>query len=171
MISLRAFSPSDARVVASWIDSLEALVVWSGTSGFTWPFEGEQLTRFAAAEPSRRLQVAVDESGEVVGHLMLRDDGDHVRLGLVIVSPAARGHGYGEAMIVQALALAFAPSRVTSVTLGVYTHNTGAMRLYERLGFRGEGVGSEPTQVGQSSWEAVTMRLRRESWRSGALST
>ncbi|MEQ4718175.1 hypothetical protein [Nonomuraea sp. B19D2] len=101
MIGLRAFEPRDAHRVASWIDSLEALITWSSNAGLTWPFDPGQLTDFQAANPSCRFHIAIDSDGQPVGQFRLRTEPSRqsVRLGMVLVSPEARGHmnGWGSA--------------------------------------------------------------------------
>ncbi|MET8869857.1 GNAT family protein [Nonomuraea sp. NPDC004580] len=166
MILLRSLEPADAAVIASWIDDQEALVLWSGKTGFTWPFDAGQL--LALREPGRRLLAAVDPAGAVIGHVSLRDQDDHsVRLGLVLVAPSARGKGHGAALVDAALATAFADPGVTRVTLGVYAHNAGARRLYERFGFEEEQVYERSIEAGGQWWTSVTMGLAREAWRAG----
>ena len=168
MIELRAFEPADAPKVVSWIDSAEALVMWSGNSGFTWPFEPGRLVAFYASDPSRRAHLAIDGDGVPVGHFMLRSEpsGRSVRLGMVLVSPAARGHGYGRAMLEAALETAFADPAIDEVSLGVYARNTGATRLYERLGFRHGRVEPEATQVAGEWWASITMNAQRDGSRT-----
>ncbi|WP_157382737.1 GNAT family N-acetyltransferase [Nonomuraea coxensis] len=163
MITLRPLEDADAAVVASWIDDGEALVMWSGKAGFTWPFDGGQLLGFRAADPARRLLVAPGPGGRPVGHVMLRPGGAprSLRLGLVLVAPEARGRGHGEALVRAALAAAFSDPDVERVTLGVYAHNHGARRLYERLGFREEAAHPGSVQVGETWWTSVTMALPR----------
>ncbi|RVX42301.1 RimJ/RimL family protein N-acetyltransferase [Nonomuraea polychroma] len=167
MIELRAFEPADAPEVASWIDSLEALITWSGNTGFTWPFDAGQLSGFHASDPTRRVHMAVGPDGTPVGHFLLRTEpsGRSVRLGMVLVSPTVRGRGYGEAMLEAALGNAFADPAIEQVNLGVYSHNAGAIRLYERLGFRRESLDPKATYVAGEWWAAVTMNLLRDAWR------
>ncbi|MEV0387737.1 GNAT family protein [Nonomuraea sp. NPDC050643] len=165
MIELRAFERTDAPTVASWIDDLDALVTWSGRSGFAWPFDGAQLLAFRDAHPAHRLLIATDTGGRATGHFMLRpEEPGSVRLGMVLVSPAARGKGYGLAMLKAALGTAFADPGVRRVGLAVYAHNRGAARLYERLGFREEEVDAKSIQVGEDWWTSITMGLSREVW-------
>ncbi|MGP3963741.1 GNAT family N-acetyltransferase [Nonomuraea sp. 3N208] len=170
MIELRAFEPADALRVASWIDSLEALITWSGNTGFTWPFDAGQLSAFHASDPSRRCHVAVGSDGAPVGHFLLRTEpsGRSVRLGMVLISPAVRGRGYGEAMLEAALGEAFASPAIQRVNLGVYSHNAGAIRLYERLGFRTESVTPKVTSIAGEWWASITMSLPRDAWRPHA---
>ncbi|GAA3091381.1 hypothetical protein GCM10010485_31930 [Streptosporangium carneum] len=164
---MRAFEPEDATAVASWVSDIEALTMWSGNSGFSWPFDAGQLMAFHA-ESERRTLVAVEADGTPVGHLSLKPDvpGWSARLGLVMVSPARRGRGYGATMIRDALAVAFDDVRVHRVDLGVYTRNAGAIALYERLGFQREGVQREVTRVNGQWWSALTMSMLDHEWRT-----
>ncbi|MEV7009956.1 GNAT family protein [Streptosporangium sp. NPDC051022] len=171
MIRLRAFEPEDATVVASWVSDVEALTMWSGHAGFSWPFDARQLVAFYA-DPGRRPLVVAEADGTPVGHLSLKPDvqGWSARLGLVMVSPERRGRGYGAAMIRDALAVAFGDLRVHRVDLGVYTQNAGAIALYERLGFRREGVQREVTRVNGRWWSVLTMGMLDHEWRTPATS-
>ena len=173
VIELRAFEPADAQELVSWIDSLEELIIWSGNAGFSWPIEADQLATFHASGPGRRAHIAVDSDGTSVGHFTLRTEppGRSVRLGMVLVSPEVRGQGYGEAMLEVALGSAFADPAVQGVNLGVFLRNTGAMRLYERLGFRRERTSPKGTQVAGEWWPSITMSLHRDAWQSRAQAT
>ncbi|TMR06584.1 GNAT family N-acetyltransferase [Nonomuraea turkmeniaca] len=170
MIELRAFEPADAPRVVSWIDSLEALITWSGNTGFTWPFDAGQLSGFHASDPSPRVHMAVGPDRTPVGHFILRTEPSRqsVRLGMVLVSPAVRGRGYGEAMMAAALGKAFADPAIQRANLSVYAHNAGAMRLYERLGFRSESVEPKATCVAGEWSPSITMSLLRDAWRPRA---
>ncbi|MCF6476302.1 GNAT family N-acetyltransferase [Nonomuraea sp. MG754425] len=167
MIELRAFEPADAEELIAWVTGPEALVTWSGNSGFTWPLRAEQLAAFHASDPSRRALMAVAAGGAPVGHFMLRTEppGRSVRLGMVLVSPEVRGRGVGRAMLEAALGAAFAEPAVQEVNLGVYTRNEGAARLYERLGFRRGHTEPRATRVGGEWWPSTTMTLPRATWR------
>ncbi|GAA0925058.1 GNAT family protein [Nonomuraea longicatena] len=164
MIRIRAFEPADAPRVASWIDDERALYTWSGNSGFTLPGLADQLTAFYAADPTRRGHTALTPSGAVVGHFMLRDlpDRETVRLGFVLISPETRGQGYGEAMLRAAVRTAFADPSAQRVSLGVYPHNQGALRLYERLGFATTGTEEKIVEVDGAWWSSYQMTLGRQ---------
>jgi RimJ/RimL family protein N-acetyltransferase len=168
MIQLRAFESGDAAAIASWVGDPYALAMWSGNAGFSWPFDASQLVGFHAAESERRVLVATEADGTPVGHLGLKPDrrGWSARLGLLVVSPLRRGRGYGATMIHDALAIAFKELSVHRVDLGVYTQNTGAIALYERLGFQREGVQREVTLVKDQWWSSLTMSLLDHEWRT-----
>ncbi|KPI34062.1 GCN5-related N-acetyltransferase [Actinobacteria bacterium OV450] len=90
-----------------------------------------------------------------VGHVSVRG----TRLGRVLIAPGARGRGLGETLLTLAVARAFDELGLTSLDLGVYTHNTAAVRLYEKLGFRAVQVLEDVEEVDGVHWSALQMRL------------
>ncbi|MFG2342113.1 GNAT family N-acetyltransferase [Streptomyces yangpuensis] len=67
-----------------------------------------------------------------LGHISLADG----RLGRVLIAPGARGRGLGEHLVSLAVSLGFDELALPEIRLGVWTHNTAALRVYEKLGFR-----------------------------------
>ena len=65
----------------------------------------------------------------------IREQGDVGSIQNIGIVPAHRGHGLGTALLQQSLA-GFDAMGVRWVTLEVTAYNIGAIRLYERLGFR-----------------------------------
>lgn len=164
MVELREFALTDAPVLMTWIDGPEALLTWAGPA-FSWPLDEDQLTAYAAeATGRRRIWTAVQTgSGEAVGHASLRLDTVHAsgRLGRVLVAPGARGRGVGTAMLVKVLTSAFDTFELDRVELGVFTHNTAAIRLYEQLGFVCDHVLRDVEHVEGRPWSAMQMSLTR----------
>ncbi|MFE2143336.1 GNAT family N-acetyltransferase [Streptomyces sp. NPDC059456] len=153
-LTLRPFRPADdAPALRRWITSRAELVTWAGPS-FTWPLDDAQLTAYAA-EPDRHTWTALSADSAPVGHVSVRG----TRLGRVLIAPAARGRGLGETLLTLAVARAFDELGLTSLDLGVYTHNTTAVRLYEKLGFRAVQVLEDVEQVDGVHWSALQMRL------------
>jgi RimJ/RimL family protein N-acetyltransferase len=105
-------------------------------------------------------------SGEAVGHVSLRLDADglNARLGRVLVAPDARGRGYGAAMLREVLALAFGTLGLHRVELGVFTHNSSAIRLYERLGFVCDHVLHDVERMNGRPWSAMQMSITKTGW-------
>jgi RimJ/RimL family protein N-acetyltransferase len=62
--------------------------------------------------------------------------------------------------------VAFSEMGVHRVDLGVYTHNTGAIGLYERLGFQREGIHREVTPANGQWWSSLAMSLFDHEWRT-----
>lgn len=121
MIELSTFEAADGRVLMGWIKSPAELLTWAGPS-FQWPLDDEQFAEYAAGaeRAGRRNWTARERStGEIVGHVSLRVDAElSGRVGRVLVSPEARGRGYGAAMLEKVLGVAFDELGLERVELG-----------------------------------------------------
>lgn len=167
-IELLDFEPADGRRLMAWIDGPVELLTWAGPS-FTWPLSEDQLAEYAAEveRGERRSWMGRDPStGEVIGHASLRIDPAQLnsRLGRVLVAPDARGRGYAAAMLEKVLTVAFDDLGLERVELGVWAHNTSAVRLYERLGFVCHEVLPDVEQVAGQPWTAHQMSLLKPTW-------
>src|SRR6202012_1124150 len=97
-LTLRPLAPADCERLLTWIDSADALWQWSGVRAFTWPLERGQLLRdLAARGESGGLLAGIDESGEMVGHVLIEAQHHHGvgLIGRVAVAPDHRGRGLG----------------------------------------------------------------------------
>jgi RimJ/RimL family protein N-acetyltransferase len=124
-------------------------------------------------EISRRLQPRADAAqfgawfeGRLAGVVGLQREGLHklahkAFLWGMYVAPEARGQGLGALLLQAALSHAWAVLAVRQVNLGVHAENTGAIRLYQRLGFECFGVERAALQVDgqlQDEWHMVCVR-------------
>ncbi len=64
----------------------------------------------------------------------------HVRVLGMLVIKGYRGQGIGTKLVAHALEWAKAQPAVEKVVLGVFSDNRRAVRLYEKFGFKVEGV-------------------------------
>ena len=64
-------------------------------------------------------------------------------------------------MLTQVLAQAFGELGLERVELGVFTHNGGAIRLYERLGFVCDAVLRDVERVNGRPWSAMRMSVHK----------
>ena len=92
------------------------------------------------AKPSSICLGAFDaESGRLVGYLIISRYVDAWHVMNVAVEPAERRRGIATTLLERLFELTGGRSR-RGYTLEVRVSNTGAIRLYERLGFRPRGV-------------------------------
>jgi [ribosomal protein S18]-alanine N-acetyltransferase len=104
-----------------------------------------------------KLRFAAFSADQCAGLLILNLHGAFVGyLQTVFVAPALRGHGVGSALVALAEARIF--ERHPNVFLCVSGFNTGAQRLYQRLGYHVVGELSDFLAVGQAE---VLMRKSR----------
>ena len=91
------------------------------------------------AKPSSLSFGAVDETGALVGYLVLSRYVDAWHVMNVAVAPEKRRQGIASALLHRLLELTKDDS-LRGYTLEVRVSNLGAIRLYERFGFRSNGV-------------------------------
>jgi RimJ/RimL family protein N-acetyltransferase len=72
----------------------------------------------------------------------------------------------GAATVQAALRVVFDELGLHRVGLGVFTHNTTAIRLYEWLRFVREGVLREVVCVNDTWWLSIEMGMLEAEWRS-----
>lgn len=112
-------------------------------------FTLEDADRALAADPMKIVRdgghvLAVVERGRVVGVCALfKEDEDRYQLARMAVEPAERGKGYGDALLVAALAKA-KEKGARSVCLLSNTVLAPAIALYRKHGFRTVSEGRHP---------------------------
>jgi RimJ/RimL family protein N-acetyltransferase len=168
VIELRPTVVEDLQLLLRWISSEEEMRLWSGP-GFLWPLSTGQLHAYFEQSRSglRLLWSAVTtQDGALVGHtsLAIQAQGATGRLGRVLVDPGRRGQGLGRALVTAAVAAGFAQTRIDTMTLGVYRHNTPAHRLYESIGFSSTQTTIAATTVADQSWDSIEMQLPRRTY-------
>jgi ribosomal-protein-alanine N-acetyltransferase len=91
------------------------------------------------AKPSSLSFGAVDETGTLVGYLVLSRYVDAWHVMNVAVAPERRRQGIASALLHRLLELT-KDDALRGYTLEVRISNLGAIRLYERFGFRRKGI-------------------------------
>jgi len=172
-IELIPFTEADIDRLIGWIPSLEALLLWTASS-FAYPLTREHIEkhlRDSAAAGDRLLFKAVDtDAGDTVGHVelgALDRRNRSLRIGRVLLDPAARGRGLGAGMMRAALAMAFDEHRVHRAELAVFDVNPRAIACYERVGFRRDGMRRESFAVPEALggyWSEITMSVLAAEW-------
>ncbi|MBV9788633.1 MAG: GNAT family N-acetyltransferase [Chloroflexi bacterium] len=136
---VRTMQREDLDTMVAWPpypDPLDAIFNWphmlreNGTTDIFF------LTR--SSDARRREWTILTNSGTVIGHVGIRDIQPRPhssRLGIGLGLPYT-GQGYGEEVLRGFLDAYFGPLRFSRLYLDVSLHNTRALRLYQRLGFR-----------------------------------
>ena len=96
-----------------------------------WRMDADALEDAVRATPSARLRT----DRTVRGYALTGRAGDRGYLQRLAVDPAAQGRGLGTALVVDGL-LWLRRWRVREALVNTQSANEGAVRLYERLGFR-----------------------------------
>jgi [ribosomal protein S18]-alanine N-acetyltransferase len=128
-VRLRAFEGGDAAVVAGWVETPEARVMWCGES----TVDAGTVAGWAAGEDVRAYVLTEGDAPVGYGELWLDDEEGEVELARIVVAPGRRGRGVGRSL---ATALAgIAQTHHDAVFLRVHPSNADALRCYAGAGF------------------------------------
>lgn len=108
---------------------------------FTRGWSASEIEALDRQDTTRTLVVRREGKGHLppTGFIMMRQLPHEAEVLTVAVDPAARGRGYGDALMRAAFA-ALQRDRVAKLILEVDSANGAALALYRRLGFRQVGL-------------------------------
>lgn len=129
---------------------LEAMV-------FSMPWSASDFLEMVMA-PYAYYFVAEDDAGRIVGICGLRDIAGEGEITNVAVHPLARRKGIGQQLIEQVMKQCEGLG-IKDVTLEVRVSNEGAIALYEKFGFKSEGI--RPDFYEHPKEDAMIMWRRR----------
>ena len=171
MIYLQPFERSDFELVIEWASDARLLMQWAGPI-FEFPLDYRQLDAYLAAtlgeKPRRVAWKAVDESGQVVGHVEM----DHIDYGrrcgalsrVLIGKAGLRGRGLGRQLVAEAVRRGFVELDLAEITLSVFDFNSPAIRCYSAIGFELFHSREAAVTIGDERWNALFMHLTRSMW-------
>lgn len=142
MIGIRPSRPDDAdRVVDIWRRAVDA------THDFLNAEDRSALDDLVRAHlPGAPLTLAVDADDRALAFMAIGDG----HMEALFVDPAQHGRGIGSALVRHGLA------RHPRLTTDVNEQNAGALRFYERMGFR--RIGRSPTDRDGRPYPLVHLR-------------
>ena len=158
-MTLRPFTFDDAPIILSWIKDKTAFRKWCADRYPAYPPKFEDMQAQYAAENVFPF-TAIDDDGNVVGHIMLRypePSKTIIRFGFVIVDDHLRGKGYGKEMLQLAIRKAEVEYGVEKITLGVFDNNPSAFHCYESVGFKVIGINSY--LIDGEEWTGKEMKI------------
>jgi len=171
-IKLEPFTAADIDQLIAWIPSEKFLLQWAGP-GLSFPLNRGELERELVKVPQENLvhliYKAVDSStGETVGHGQLlgidRQNRSATAGRILVGSPELRGQGVGEQIVRALLRIAFQELSLHRVVLRVLDFNKAAVRCYEKVGFRQEGLIRDIYKVGDQYWSLRQMSILEDEW-------
>lgn len=142
-ISIRRAQPGDAAGFAHLMSHPE---VFANLMQLPWPTEAQWRGRIEDLAHAQRtdLQLVAERGGQLVGSLGLHPPvalrRRHTAMLGISVDAAAQGQGVGRALMAAACDYADQWGQILRIELTVFTDNLRAQALYQRFGFRQEGV-------------------------------
>jgi RimJ/RimL family protein N-acetyltransferase len=168
-IRLAALSQADIPVMARWYQDTGFVRLYDATPAMPKSEEEikETLDDVRKNKNAFAFGIRLIETDELIGDAQL--DGvlwahGVAWLGLGIGLREYWGQGYGEEAMRLVLNFGFMELNLHRIQLTVFAYNDRAIRLYERLGFRREGVYREFMQRDGERFDMYLYGLLRREW-------
>lgn len=168
-VRLTALDEGDLPRLASWQQDGEYLRLLDATPAH--PRSAAQLRGWLAEEQRGGgnfiFGIRPLESDDVLGFVSVGEIVWNQRVGWLTIGigdPAARGQGYGTDATRLALGFAFGELNLRRMQLTVFAYNERGIALYERLGFRREGVFREFLERDGRTWDMYLYGILRREW-------
>jgi diamine N-acetyltransferase len=173
-VTLRRFERGDLAHMRRWLDDAELRVQIGATSPMTARDADEWYERMVD-DPARLWYVIVrDEDDRVIGEaglLRMFPEWGTTDMSIIIGESDARGAGNGTEVGRLLLDFAFDYMGFHRVAIGVVGFHEPALRFWEKLGFRREGVQRDGYVVGGAFHDFVMMSILEDEWRGSRPST
>lgn len=163
-LSARSFHHRDIISLVGWFNTDRDVKEWGGP-GLTLSGLRDQLEEIADGKSKWcAFSVDADRQGPV-GHFQIAYEPvlKTAVLGRLGFAPVCRGLGAGAALAQMAVREGF-ETPAHRLELRVYTFNTAAIRVYEKIGFLSEGVCREASPFQDTFWDVQIMSLLRPEW-------
>lgn len=166
MIHLEKFDQNFYSELINSIKNAKDLMQFGGPE-FTFPLTEEQIDKTLSDKNRIAFRVANSSDESTIGHGEIYFKDDSARLGrILIIDKNQRGKGIGEQMIILLLEFILENRKERNIELNVFDFNTGAIKCYEKVGFRINPDKKLIREVDGETWTALNMVLNLEEWKS-----
>lgn len=144
---------------------------FSGDSALPFPIRKQSVLKYVGLTDQVQAHVYgifAQHSDTIVGSLAIHNLDlvqQNCEVGLS-VSKKYQGQGYGSEAIQLILSFLFENTPIHKIKLNVFAFNTGAIRLYEKLGFHQDGVLREEIFKAGKFHDVYTYSLLRQEWKN-----
>lgn len=169
---LRPLERADAPRIVPWLNDPEITRTLSVHRPLNLQNEEEFIAKVANSEHDVVLCIVVKESDAFIGVTGLHEidfKNRHANFGISIGEKTEWSKGYGTDATSLMVQYAFETLNLNRVRLLVYDNNPRARRVYERVGFKPEGILRQERFAEGRYWDTVTMAILREEWDAAAL--
>ena len=170
-VELRSLTQADAPRLVALLGDPEVSRNLRVRAPVSLAVEREFIAALARATDQLVLGVAARDDGRLLGVAGLHQLGDPARqaeLGLFLGGPGEWGKGFGTEATALLCQHGFEALALNRIWLHVYVDNERALRAYERVGFRREGLLRQAAVREGQRVDVVSMGLLRSEWTPGA---
>jgi len=166
-IYLRALEREDAPLFVTWLNDPEVTQTLNVYRPVDLTSEEEFIATIPKSEHDFVFGVAIRATDRLIGTTGLHDidwKNRHAAFGINIGAKPEWGKGYGTEAAALTVQYAFETLNLHRVRLLVFESNARAIRTYEKVGFRREGVLREDHFHQGRYWNTITMAILQHEW-------
>jgi RimJ/RimL family protein N-acetyltransferase len=166
-IYLRPLEREDAEVLAPYFNDPEITRTILSRPPISFRAEADFLEKLGQNESDLVLGIVIKATDRLIGGTGLHQLHFKNRSGVFGISIGAHeewGKGYGLEATRLIVNYAFETLNLNRVSLHVFEYNTRALRVYEKAGFRREGVLRQDNYREGRYWDSILMAILRAEW-------
>lgn len=166
-IYLRPLEREDAPTITPWLNHPDITRYLRRYRPINVRQEEEWIDKLNQTEHDLGVGIVIQQTDALIGctGLMQIDFSNrHAGFGIVIGVEEEWGKGYGTEATRLMVQYAFETHNLNRVWLHVYDYNQRAIRAYEKVGFRKEGVLRQEMFRDGHYWDTVVMGILRDEW-------
>ena len=167
-ISLRPLTGADAAAFVPWVNDPEVTRTLAiGARVMDVRAEEVFIEKTNASAHAVLFGIVVRETGRLIGSTGLDQldfRNQSASFSIMIGEKSAWGKGYGTEATALVVQYAFGELHLNRVQLQVFEYNLRGIRVYEKVGFRREGVLRQEHVYDGRFWDTVVMAILREEW-------
>lgn len=163
---LSPINGEDIDKCTEWFNDIEtAMGLGEATQGYSLTVTKGMLESFG--KKSYHFAILTSENDQLIGYCWLNNVNlmdRSAELAILIGDKNYRGKGYGEEAVKLMLDYSFNIANFNNIMLSVYSHNKGAIRCYEKCGFKIMGVRRKSHIVGRKHYDEIYMDIIAEEF-------
>lgn len=169
-ILLRYAQESDLDEYFAFLQDPEMNRLTGSQSDFTSDEIAAWIKKISVVSSERvDFMILLKRTNELLGEVVLNEIDScnrsaNIRIG--IQKNEHRGKGYGTEALIEMLRYGFNTLNLHRIHLGVYTFNPRAIHVYEKIGFKREGVERDSLYLDGEFHDMITMSILEDEFRS-----
>jgi RimJ/RimL family protein N-acetyltransferase len=166
-VYLRAVEHEDAAIFLPWVNDFEVARNMMVHRPMSLPTEEAFVARIQEDKNNVVLTIVLRKDDRVIGNTALHgihSHNHHAGFGIMIGDKREWGRGYGTEAANLIIRHGFDTLNLHRIWLHVYDDNPRAIRSYEKVGFRREGVLREHSFREGRYGDVISMAILREEW-------
>lgn len=162
MIKIRKFQFENYPKLISWISSKEILMQFGGPN-FEFPLTIEQI-EISKTEKNRFAYEIIEQNGELIGYSEIFLSDNSAKLGRILIGEEKyRGNGLGTKIVNSLIEIINTDFKQNIIELNVFDWNIGAIKCYEKVGFKINPDKKFERRINDEKWIAINMVLNSEN--------